>query len=149
MVLIVGCVSQKGGVGKSTLARLLAREYAANDWKVKAADLDPGHATSYHWQSRRLQRAIEPTISIEQFNTVEKALAQADHYDLLILDGPPHSSAGTLKIAQASSLLLLPTGLTIDDLEPTVRLAHELVKNGIPRNRFVFVLCRAGERKPP
>lgn len=43
--LIIGCISQKGGVGKSTLARLIAREYANSGWNVKIADLDigPGH----------------------------------------------------------------------------------------------------------
>jgi len=35
MTVLVGMVSQKGGVGKSTLARLLAREYAQAGWKVK------------------------------------------------------------------------------------------------------------------
>jgi len=29
MALIIGVVSQKGGVGKSTIARLIARELAA------------------------------------------------------------------------------------------------------------------------
>jgi hypothetical protein len=39
---IIGIASQKVGVGKSTLARLIAREYAAADWNVKIADLDIG-----------------------------------------------------------------------------------------------------------
>ena len=55
MAMIVGIVSQKGGVGKSTLARLIAREFAAQDWQVKIADLDVSQATSFHWRSRRLQ----------------------------------------------------------------------------------------------
>jgi chromosome partitioning protein len=38
---IIGFISQKGGVGKSTLARLVAREYASGGWNVKIADLDP------------------------------------------------------------------------------------------------------------
>src|SRR5713226_8622033 len=38
MAIFLGMVSQKGGVGKSTLARLVAREYAAG-WNVKIADL--------------------------------------------------------------------------------------------------------------
>jgi len=38
--MIIAIASQKGGVGKSTLARLIAREYAQAKWNVKIADLD-------------------------------------------------------------------------------------------------------------
>lgn len=58
MSYIIGFVSQKGGVGKSTLARLVAREYAVNQWNVKIADLDPGQGTSYKWQDRRIKANI-------------------------------------------------------------------------------------------
>jgi len=40
MALVIAVVSQKGGVGKSTCARLIAREYAQAGWNVKIADLD-------------------------------------------------------------------------------------------------------------
>jgi chromosome partitioning protein len=116
MAVIVGMVSQKGGVGKSTLSRLVAREYALAGWTVKIADLDVSQGTSFNWQSRRLQAGIEPVIPVERFGTVEQALKTGIHYDLLILDGPPHSTAGTLKIAAASLLTILPTGLSLDDL---------------------------------
>jgi len=145
MMLIVGMVSQKGGVGKSTLARLVAREYALAGWTVKIADLDVSQGTSFNWQSRRLQAGIEPVIAVERFGTVEQALKIGEHYDLVILDGPPHSTAGTLKIAEASLLTVLPTGLSLDDLEPSVLLAHELRKRGIKTARLAFALSRVGD----
>lgn len=145
MTLIVGMVSQKGGVGKSTLARLVAREYALAGWTVKIADLDVSQGTSFNWQSRRLQAGIEPVIAVERFGTVEQALKIGEHYDLVILDGPPHSTAGTLKIAEASLLTVLPTGLSLDDLEPSVLLAHELRKGGIKTARLAFALSRVGD----
>lgn len=145
MAYIVGFVSQKGGVGKSTLARLIAREYAAGGWNVKIADLDPGQGTSFKWHNRRLQSKIEPDIAVERFRTVEKALPFAEHYDLFVFDGPAHSNAGTLAIAKASNLVVLPTCLSVDDMEPAVLLAHELVGQGVPRNRLVFAFCRVGE----
>src|SRR5450631_1941531 len=49
MAVIVGMVSQKGGVGKSTLSRLVAREYANAGWSVKIADLDVSQGTSFSW----------------------------------------------------------------------------------------------------
>jgi chromosome partitioning protein len=145
MTVIVGCISQKGGTGKSTLARLIAREYAAAKWNVKIADLDIGQGTSFNWQSRRLQHDIKPVIAVERFSTVEQALKVAHHHDMLILDGPPHSTAGTLRIAQASDLVILPTGLSLDDLQPTVLLAHELAKKGILKTKIAFALSRVGD----
>jgi len=145
MASILGFVSQKGGVGKSTLARLVAREYAANGWKVKIADLDPGQGTSFKWHNRRLHSKIEPDIAVERFRTVEKALPFADHYDLFIFDGPAHSNVGTLEIAKASDLVVLPTGLSVDDMEPAVLLAHELIGQGVSQDKIVFAFCRVGE----
>ena len=145
MAHILGFVSQKGGVGKSTLARLIAREYAAGGWNVKIADLDPGQGTSFKWHDRRLQAGLEPDIAVERFRTVEKSLPFAQHYDLFIFDGPAHSNVGTLAIARASDLIVLPTCLSVDDMEPAVLLAHELVGQGISRDRLVFAFCRVGE----
>ncbi|WP_420419655.1 ParA family protein [Pacificispira sp.] len=145
MSLIIGVVSQKGGVGKSMIARLIAREYAAAGWGVKIADLDIQQGTNFSWQGRRLRNGIEPAIQVERFATADQALRIADYYDLLVLDGPPHATVGTVRIAAASDLLILPTGLALDDLEPTVLLAHELAKTGIQPDRLVIVFCRVGD----
>ena len=55
MALQIGAISQKGGVGKSSIARLIAREYAVAGWDVKIADLDIAQATSTNWKQRRYQ----------------------------------------------------------------------------------------------
>ena len=53
MAIKVAVVSQKGGVGKSSIARLIAREFADNGWLVNIADMDVQQATNYHWFKRR------------------------------------------------------------------------------------------------
>jgi chromosome partitioning protein len=143
--IIIGICSQKGGVGKSTLARLVAREYASAGWTVKIADLDVSQGTSFNWQGRRLQASIEPVIPVERFGSVEQALKSAGQFDLIILDAPPHSTAGTLKIARAADIVILPTGLSLDDMQPSALLAHELVKKGVPKTKIAFALCRVGD----
>jgi chromosome partitioning protein len=145
MTTIVGVVSQKGGVGKSTVARLVAREYAAAGWRVKIGDLDVAQGTSFNWQARRLQSGLMPDVPVERFGTVALAQKVAPAYDLMVLDGPPHATEGTLAIARASALTLLPTGLALDDLEPQVLLAHELVRRGIKRDSLAFALTRVGD----
>ncbi len=147
MTVMIGFISQKGGVGKSTLCRLVAREYAAGGWNVKIADLDLSQGTSTDWKKRRDMSGFQPEIAVEPFRTVAQALKVASLYDLLIFDGPPHSMAGTLEIAQASDLVVLPTGLSLDDLKPTVLLAHELVNAKIDSGKIAIALCRVGDRE--
>ncbi|GAB5480143.1 MAG: ParA family protein [Marinobacter nauticus] len=147
MTLMIGMVSQKGGVGKSTLARLIAREYAQAGWRVKIADLDISQGTSTDWKQRREQNSLEPEVAVEPFRTVAQARKVAELYDMMIYDGPPHSMSGTLEISRSSALTILPTGLALDDLRPTIMLAHELVDNGIPADRILFAMCRVGDRE--
>ena len=146
MALQIGSISQKGGVGKSSVARLIAREYAAAGWDVKIADLDIAQATSTNWKQRREQNGIQPEIAVEPFRTVAQALKHASAYDLVVFDGKPHSNRETLEIAQACDLVVLPTGLSLDDLMPSVLLAHELVEAKIAEAKIVFALCRVGDR---
>lgn len=142
MACIVGFVSQKGGVGKSTLARLLAREAAAGGLSVKIADVDIQQGTSYHWAKRRAENGIEPEVRIETFNSVKTALKEAEQFDVYIVDGAPHASRDTLTIAQAADLVVIPTSQGRDDLDPSVLLGYDLLDAGIPIERIVFALVK-------
>ena len=62
MTTLIAFVSQKGGVGKSTLSRAVAREAAASGLNVKVADLDTQQGTTVAWHRRRLDAGIEPTV---------------------------------------------------------------------------------------
>ncbi|ASN03476.1 hypothetical protein Xkhy_19585 [Xanthomonas axonopodis pv. khayae] len=144
MAAVVAFISQKGGVGKSTLSRALAREAAAGGLRVKIADLDTQQGTSIDWHRLRLSQRIEPTMSAEVFGTAAQALAAADGYDLLVIDGPARTSAATLDIARAADLIVQPSGASRDDLIPAVREFHALSKAGVPKERLAFALNRIG-----
>jgi len=146
-ILIIGVVSQKGGVCKSTIVRLLSREYSDNDWNVKIADMDSKQGTCTRWNMTRNDSKIEPVVKTEQYRSVKDAIGdyQKNNIDLMIFDGAPSSSTLTLQIAKESNLIILPTGISVDDLEPTVKLAHELIKHNIERNRIIIVFCRVGD----
>lgn len=142
-MLVIGVVSQKGGVGKSTISRMLAREYAQG-WDVLIADMDLQQGTSTDWYTRRLENEVEPQFSVQKFSTVDKALAQGAKYDLVIFDGAPHATMQTKQIAKASHLVILPAGNSKDDLIPQIRLAHEL-SDVVDLKRIFFMLTRVGD----
>lgn len=142
MTYIVGMVSQKGGVGKSTLARMMAREFVVGGMRAKIADLDTQQQTCTHWAGRRAESRVEPEIQVQSFGSVKTALEDAARFDVLIIDGKPNASEQTLEIAQASDLVVIPTGQTVDDLHPGVVLAHTLRKKGVGIERIAFAMFK-------
>jgi chromosome partitioning protein len=142
MPIVVAFVSQKGGVGKSTLARAVASVAAHGGLRVMLADLDRQQQTLMQWHRARTADKASPKITVAAFNGVSEALAAAVHADLLILDTPGHVNRSTLDVAERAHLIVLPTGASADDLHPTVLAFHELVGAGIPKSRMVAALCR-------
>ncbi len=140
--MILSFISQKGGVGKSTLARLIGVEMARAGWRVLIADLDAKQGTSTKWHGRRVTNELEPDLDVMRFRSVERAAKEADRYDLVIMDGPAHAERGGLTMAQISELCILPSGYSLDDLEPQVEVALELEDAGIPAERIRLALCR-------
>ena len=142
MPAVIAFVSQKGGVGKSTLARALAAVCAQAGLEVMLADLDPRQQTLVHWQQARTARRVSPRLSVEAFNDAAEAAERAETCDVLILDTPGGVNDETLATARVAHLIVQPTGPTLDDLHPTVLLFHELVDVGIPKAQLVAALCR-------
>ncbi|UIN38409.1 ParA family protein [Methylobacterium oryzae] len=133
-------LSQKGGVGKSTIARLMATAYAGVGWRVKLADFNVKQLTSVDWAGHRLKNELTPEVPAEAFANVKKALTQQTQYDLMVFDGKPDSDTITLEIARESDLILIPAQVTLDDLSPQVKFAHELLQRGVERSDILFVL---------
>lgn len=141
--MILALISQKGGVGKSTLARLVAVELTRAGWSVKIADLDPAQGTSAKWKARRDELSIDPEIPVEKYRDAERAIRTAADWDLMILDGPAHASRSGLTMAKAADLVILPTGRSLDDLDPQISLAYDLETAGINPDKVWLAFCRA------
>src|SRR6201995_3736011 len=139
---IISLVSQKGGVGKSGIAGLLAVEFARAGWSAKIADLDTMQGSATRWKIRRDAAKVQPEIPVEKFATVDRALREAEKYDLLIIDGPAHAEKGGLSMARKSQLGLMPTCYGLHDLEAQVEAAYELEANNIDRSRIWFIFAR-------
>ena len=144
MTQILGLISQKGGVGKSTLARAIACEAQKADLNVKIADFDLQQGTFTKWHQRRLQSDLTEVGSVEMFKSVKAALESAEGFDMMIMDGEGRASEKTLEIAKVADLVIIPCGVSNDDTEPTCELAKALVDKGISRSKIVVTLSRVG-----
>ncbi len=145
--MIVSFVSQKGGVGKSTLARGLAVEFLnSQQWDVHVADMDTTQLTALKWANRRDAIGVEPSVDVASYRNPQSALRAAKRCDLLVVDGTPYATQSSKELAKASDLVVIPTGITMDDLEPQLNLAQEMViRAGIPKNRILFVIMQVTE----
>jgi len=143
-MLTIACLSQKGGVGKSTIARLIAKTYASGKWRVKICDFNVKQKTSVDWAAIRMGQNVKPEVSAEAFTDPNKAISQTA-YDMLVFDGRPESDPQTHKLASESLLVVIPTGVSSDDLIPQIRFAQELKMRGIDQRKVMFVLNKVTE----
>ena len=140
--MLIAVVSQKGGVGKSSISRTLAVEFTRAGWSTLLADVDSSQITSNRWaEKRRNSKSIKPEIKTEVFSMSALAIEKSSQYDLTIIDGAPHATAGTLDASKAADLIIIPTGTSMDDLEPSILLANELA-NSLNSEKIVFALFK-------
>ena len=135
---IIAFISQKGGVGKSTLSQALAVEAKKQKIKVLLADCDIQQGTSYEWSK------IKGKIPCQVFNSVKEIWPLTKNYQLIIIDGPARTSQATLEIAKKADLIIQPTGASRADLVPAVKEFNALVKAGTPKKKLLFVLNHIG-----
>ncbi|RHZ35717.1 ParA family protein [endosymbiont GvMRE of Glomus versiforme] len=135
-MVIVAFISQKGGVGKSTLAQALAIEAQKQKIKVLLADCDSQQGTSYEWSR------IKGKIDCQVFNSVKEVWPLAKQYDLIVIDAPARTSQGTLEIAKHANLIIQPTGASRADLIPAVKEFNALKEEGIDKKKLLFIPMR-------
>ena len=141
MPIVVAFVSQKGGVGKSTLARALASVGAHGGLSVTLADLDQQQRTAMNWSGRRSPRD-NSNLQVKLFAGIDAALQSEGEADLIVVDAPGRTNRTTLEIAKRAHLIVQPSGPSVDDLHPAILLFHELVAAGIPKGKLTIALCR-------
>jgi chromosome partitioning protein len=115
-MLIVSILAQKGGVGKSMLARSLAVQGLLDGRKTALLDADP-QGTVTAWGKRRPLDA--PAVLGLEASTIADLLAelQGRGADMVFIDTPPHAQPIINLAASFSDLALIVTGPYPEDLE--------------------------------
>lgn len=114
-MLTLAMVSQKGGVGKSTLSIHLAVAFTHAGKNVALLDLDP-QTSATEWSDVR--EADFPHVQSIQASQLTKVMGQMRDIgaDIIILDTAPHAEATALAAARAADLVLIPCRPSIVDI---------------------------------
>lgn len=117
--MIIAVTNLKGGVGKSTLSRILAVYFAKQGIKVCILDTDLEQKTSCDWFERRPEEAIRvpvfPMTTVQNLQRDVKTHLQ-DGYKMVVIDGVPQLSDTATKTIAIADLLLVPIVPSFDDV---------------------------------
>lgn len=117
---VIAIAMQKGGVGKSTLARSLAVAASAAGKSVLLIDMDAQQSVT-QWSERR--EVAEPAVLFATENELPKRIAAARQAgaDLVIVDTPPARSTEAPAAVEVADLVLIPTTPDVEPLEQMPR----------------------------
>lgn len=150
-MLVLAILAQKGGVGKSMLARSLAVQGLMDGMKTAILDADP-QGTVVSW-SRRRQAAAPAVLSLgSQSMAAAIQELKTRGADLVVIDTPPHAQPVISIAAGSADVALLVTGPYPEDLEQVGVVASivqglgkpgGIVLNKTPPKAHALTLARA------
>jgi len=133
---VLAVLSQKGGVGKTTLATCLAVAAAEDGKAVVVFDLDP-QATASFWQDVRIN-AEPAVVSVAPIRVPAMiAASRSRGADLIIIDGAAVARDVTHEGARCADFVLIPTRAAVFD---TVSMGHTIEVVRQLRKPFAVVL---------
>lgn len=132
--------SQKGGVGKSTLAAHLAvAAQLVGDGPCVLLDTDPQASLSEWWNGRVAETPAFAHASLKELPEKLEALAKAK-FAYAILDTPPSVSDSIQAVVKLADLVVIPVRPSPHDLRAVGRTVELVTDAGKP---FVFAVTQA------
>jgi len=135
--------SQKGGVGKTTIAGHLAvMAESCGAGPVALIDTDPQGSLSSWWNERQAETPAFAAVEIGSLETHLKQLEKAG-VKLAIIDTPPAVTETIRKVLAVADLVLIPTRPSPHDLRAVGSTVEMVEAAG---KRMVFVINGAAQR---
>jgi chromosome partitioning protein len=140
---IIVIASQKGGVGKTTIAgHLGVMAEQSKEGPVALIDTDPQGSLASWWNERTNEVPLFARVEIGKLTEHLQALAKAG-IKLAIIDTPPSVTEMIQQVLRTADLVLIPTRPSPHDLR-AVGSTVELVENA--GKRMIFIINGAAPR---
>ncbi|MDD3581334.1 MAG: ParA family protein [Desulfobacca sp.] len=132
--------SQKGGVGKTTLAAHLAvAAENANDGPCVLIDTDPQASLAAWWNGRDNETPAFAPATLKELSAKLEALATAG-YSYAFIDTPPAITESIQAVVNLADFVLIPTRPSPHDLRAVGRTVELAADAGRP---FAFIVTQA------
>lgn len=146
--MTIAVMSQKGGVGKSTLVANLAVLFSKSGKRVLICDCDP-QATTYYWCQERAENTdVDHITCIQLTGDIRKQVeVMKSDYDVILIDtigsAKVKSTISSLMCADIALSPIRPKRRDLATLEDLDELIHEQVEaiNYNLRTLFVISQC--------
>lgn len=128
---VLSVISQKGGVGKTTLATALAVEASRDGKKTVLFDLDPQASASFWMDTRKDSSLAITAVPAARLSHVLGAVREAG-CDLAIIDTPPFAKDIAFEATQHADFVLVPSRPAVLDVMAMTRTLDLVKHYGTP-----------------
>ena len=125
--MIISLLSQKGGVGKTTLSLNLAGLFATNGARTLLIDADP-QGSSISWSAVRTSPPLFPVVGMAKGNLHKELPDLRRQYEMVVIDGAPRVNEIARSAIIASDVVLIPVQPSPVDIwasQETIDLVNE------------------------
>ena len=147
MPSIFAVANPKGGSGKTTVAIILAGEFAKHGYAAAIVDADP-QGSSYQWHASSVARGIPPNgidlVRAPKAEDLSQALDRLAGHDVVVIDTPGYYGEVLTQAALRADLVVLPCKVHTFDASQVVRTVRNLERHaaetGLPmsQHRVLF-----------
>lgn len=132
-------ISQKGGVGKTTLATAIAVAAERAGKQTALFDLDPQASATFWKDTREAETPAVVAVPPSRLGHVLKAAA-ASGCDLAIIDAPPFAKDIAYEAAQVADFILIPTRPAVLDVMAMTKTL-DLVRHYQKPSAVILTFC--------
>jgi chromosome partitioning protein len=134
---IFAVATPKGGSGKTTVAILLAGEFAKHGYSTAIVDADP-QGSSYQWHASSVARGLSPQgvdlVRAPDEAALVAALDRLQGYDVVVIDTPGYYGEVLIQSALRADLVVLPCKVHTFDASQVVRTIRNLEQHAAASN---------------